>query len=143
MLALAGPRQLHKEHFMAKSTVVTPPVGWRVQFFRHGDLSADPLAADVVEAGMEGCVKLNVHFPGGGESVSSGEYVHFCGSEWVEKNGHKLKAARGNCPRGVWNWMPGFRYIPDGNEAATKKKGLQRVPLPPQSKKEEKEAVTA
>lgn len=93
--------------------MLSPPVGSTVQFFPCADKSNDPIAAIVVQSSGGGQLKLNLCFPGGGEMVSSGEFVRHIDDPWVKENSQSLMRARNGVQRGAWDSVPGQQLAVD------------------------------
>ena len=90
--------------------MITPPVGWRVQFWPGGEKSPNvkPICADVVESGMNGQVRLNLSLPGGGEQRAVAQYVKHIDDTWVKDHLPQLRHSRGGVMQGAWDWVPGL-----------------------------------
>ena len=82
------------------------PVGTSVQFFPGGNRAAPAIAGIVVESGDGGQVKLNLARPGGGEMVSSREYVRHLNDPWVRENQNMLRMSLHGVERGAWDFVP-------------------------------------
>lgn len=84
--------------------MITPPVGWPIQYYRHAD-KTQPLPAQVAQATTEGgwpilCVVYS--FPGGGREVLSMRGVRHVDDPLFNERPHFKNQY------GAWGYIPGF-----------------------------------
>jgi len=103
--------------------MITPPVGWPVQYFKGHSKSDDAIAATVTERGPDGQVRRSLQYPGGGETVSTGGFLRHVDDQFVvqilDKNPSYYGERRRD--RAVWDFMHGFAYRPSEDEVKEEK----------------------
>jgi len=102
--------------------IVSPPVGWPVQFLVHGD-DRNLIAATVTKSGSGGVVSVSLLQEGGGMVVSKGG-VRNSDDPWCQQFEEQVR--RGN--NGTWRFIPGLEWEEPKQEIdARRESGLRRV----------------
>jgi hypothetical protein len=98
--------------------LVSPPVGWRVQYLNMGD-AANIFVADVTLCGQHGQVRINVQGVGGGSIRSIRDYVRRADDSHFQKFPDVLRKV------GCWRYLPGQEYKPTREEIARESKYVE------------------
>lgn len=101
-------------------TIVTPPVGWRVQYFRSDDRS-QPFVADVVHCGDHGLVKIIAHSATGGTSRLIRDYVRHADDPHFREFPSSLQKS------GCWDYIRGLVYKPTKEEIIKEEEYVHRM----------------
>lgn len=112
--------------------IITPPVGWLVQYFECGNRQVPPVAAVVTEASPDGMVKLALFTSVSGEYVTTGQYVRHIDDPWVAEHPDVMRRSYPGKRQGAWDWVPGSIYDPVDAAAQIHRRrrrseGLERV----------------
>ena len=89
--------------------LVSPPVGWRVQYLKQGDHKAI-YVADVTLTGAHGQVRINSQALGGGTLRSIRDFVRRIDDPHFQKHPEALANS------GCWRYLPGMEYQPTKEE---------------------------
>jgi len=93
--------------------MVSPPIGWRVQYLNQGD-EGSIFVADVTFRGAHGAVKLNTQPANGGTLKQLRNYVRHVDDPHFKEHPQSLQGI--GC--GAWRYLPGMEYKPNAEEKA-------------------------